>query len=442
MTPSGPAKPVSETVPRRNAEDWTAEEKLRAVFDARTLSGQALDSYLRREGLEEAQLAAWREVVLHAFDTTNGSKAKEASAAAAPLVLEGSSTRTGPTARKSRWRRIVGTLLQAVGAALLLRGMMLAWSGYSHAFPTAIQVGTGFGAAGLLLLALGHRQLVAMALWLAPFVAVVSTAAASLPEMVRVPAGPFEMGSDVFEPNERPVRRVELPAFWIDVTEVTVRAYARCVSAGACTSEGLDAYGTCNWKKPDRGDHPINCVDWSQARIYCAWAGKRLPTEAEWEKAARGTDGRLFPWGNQLPDCTRAVMEPGAAETPTPSPIADGCGRGSTWPVGSKTLGASPYGVLDLAGNVWEWVADVEDARADGRLPAPGTTAPEQSSLRIVRGGAWSYTARNLRSTLRREARSIDSNGIYGFRCARDDPERRDTPSDAPTSTDAPRGPR
>jgi formylglycine-generating enzyme len=168
---------------------------------------------------------------------------------------------------------------------------------------------------------------------------------------LRVPAGEFRRGREGNTP-------AHVPAFCIDRTEVTVAAYRACVSAGACTADHLtestcnDPFGacfvhreTCNWDKPGREDHPINCVSWNQARRYCLWAGKRLPTNLEWEKAARGTDGRIHPWGGATPTCDLAVW-------------ANGCGRYSTWPVGSKPRGASPYGALDMAGNVGEWTEE------------------------------------------------------------------------------------
>lgn len=123
-------------------------------------------------------------------------------------------------------------------------------------------------------------------------------------EMVHIPAGKFWMGckSDVdqsCEDDEKPGREVDLDAFRIDTYEVSVADYRQCVEAGACSEQNLTKYESCHWNKSDRADHPINCVDWNQARSYCQWAEKRLPSEAEWEKAARGDDGRTYPWGNE-----------------------------------------------------------------------------------------------------------------------------------------------
>ena len=235
--------------------------------------------------------------------------------------------------------------------------------------------------------------------------------------MVSVPAGEFWMGcaprdSSCFG-DEKPGRTVYLDAFRIDRTEVTVAQYAACVQDGVCSAANSDLW-TCNWGKAERDDHPINCVDWKQARTYCRWAGKRLPTGAQWEKAARGTDGRLYPWGDAKASCRMAVMDDGG----------NGCGSGGTMPVGSRPAGASPYGALDMSGNVYEWVADryAEDAyRSAGDRNPTGPTSG--GSGRAIRGGCWSYDdARYLRSSYRNRLRPEYRNGVLGFRCVRPSP--------------------
>ncbi|WP_438014403.1 SUMF1/EgtB/PvdO family nonheme iron enzyme [Sorangium sp. So ce315] len=242
------------------------------------------------------------------------------------------------------------------------------------------------------------------------------------PDMVRVPAGRFTMGSPRGGKSERPPHEVTLTrAFDIDRTEVTVAAYQRCVEAGRCTPSGLhgpratDADvaqrgALCTAADPAKAQHPVSCVDQAQAAAYCAFVGKRLPTEAEWEYAARGADGREYPWGNDPPGCAHAVVS---------RPDGQGCGARGTQDVGSAKAGASPSGALDMAGNVWEWVADgwdpaayTEGARTDPLVPATGSKG-------VLRGGSWDFSASSARSTYRlafdREAGDVST----GFRCAR-----------------------
>jgi sulfatase modifying factor 1 len=213
--------------------------------------------------------------------------------------------------------------------------------------------------------------------------------APSVAAVVTVPSGTFTMGTHG-EGESRP-RRVHVEAFEIDVTEVTVEAYQSCVAAGACAA--LTAFGTtCNVDKPALAQHPINCVDASQAETYCRWAGKRLPSEEEWEFAARGSDGRTFPWGNGEPSslaCWRRAAE----------------NRG-TCAAGAFPAGASPFGVQDMAGNLWEWTATPLNRRPD---------AP-----RVVRGGGWATTnPAELRSTLRGRWQPDERLNVVGFRCVR-----------------------
>lgn len=240
-------------------------------------------------------------------------------------------------------------------------------------------------------------------------------------EMVRVPAGPFLMGCNVrvdaeCERDEKP-RMVEVAAFRIDKTEVTVAAYAACVKAGGCSAQGLESKffddrdqgitESCNWNKPGREQHPINCVDWSHADAYCRWAKKRLPTEAEWEKAARGTDGLKYTWGNDGFG-TRLVANIADERAKRNWPYwstAPGYDDGFlfTAPVGSFVDGASPYGALDLIGNVWEWTADWE----------------KSGKTRVLRGGSWSDGPRETRTSRRVGVPPTERASHAGFRCAR-----------------------
>ena len=240
-------------------------------------------------------------------------------------------------------------------------------------------------------------------------------------DMVVVPGGEFEMGSNT-EPDEEPIRQMWVDTYWMDRTEVTVGAYEACVDEGACSEPSTGP--NCNWAQggPVAGfeAHPVNCVDWSQAEDYCAWAGggtKRLPTEAEWEKAARGTDGRTYSWGDMPePSCSHVVMNDVAAG-------GSGCGMGSTWVVGSKPQGTSPYGAQDMAGNMWEWVADWYGAYGVGETNNP--MGPPMGNGRVLRGGSWNnYNSNNFRAA-NRYGIFFPTVDIYavGMRCARTPPE-------------------
>ena len=205
--------------------------------------------------------------------------------------------------------------------------------------------------------------------------------------MTFVPAGDSVMGSPagVGDPDEVPQHTVTLDAFWIDRTEVTNRQYAACVAAGACPADHtpisfqrLDYY-----EDLDFGDYPVIYVSWDDAQAFCRWAGKRLPTEAEWEKAARGLQSWLYPWGNEL-DLSRA----NAAGV-----------RGDPVRVGSYPSGASPYGVQDMAGNVAEWTADWYGLRAYRDSPAANPAGPATGTARVVRGGSWAFYNPDVRAT-------------------------------------------
>jgi formylglycine-generating enzyme required for sulfatase activity len=219
------------------------------------------------------------------------------------------------------------------------------------------------------------------------------------PGMVYVPAGEFIMGSDQRDSDERPVHTVYLDAFYIDKTEVTNAQYRECVEAGACDTPVQTTY----YDQADYAQHPVVYVSWNDADAYCRWAGKRLPTEAEWEKAARGTDGRTHPWGEGI-DCDHAQYSE--------------CGRG-TVPAGSKPKGASPYGALNMVGNVWEWVADWYDPGYYSQSPGRNPLGPESGEGRVLRGGSWHSNQRFARCAYR-----VGGNPRYwyfyvGFRCAR-----------------------
>jgi formylglycine-generating enzyme len=233
--------------------------------------------------------------------------------------------------------------------------------------------------------------------------------------MVMVPEGWFWMGCNEkvdkgCDPDELPYHKVWLDAYQVDVSEVTVGMYRGCVDAGKC--EIPLTGGGCNWGIAGKDDHPANCVNWFNARKYCQWAGKDLPTEAQWEKAARSTDGRIYPWGNEPPTCTTAVMGYGGP----------GCGSRGTMPVCSKPKGRTVYGACDMTGNVMEWVQDPQDASFYGRSPKRNPLNPggDPSKPHCLRGGEYTYTILNfLRSSNRDGLQPRYSNYGIGFRCAK-----------------------
>jgi len=240
--------------------------------------------------------------------------------------------------------------------------------------------------------------------------------------MALVPAGTFTMGADTGgEEDEHPAHQVTLAAFYLDKTEVTNEAYKECVAASVCRPQpNHDAIGP---------KQPATFVSWDDARTYCAFRKKRLPREAEFERAIRDDDGRRFPWGNDEPTADRAVYA-----------------RGAPLDVGSKPAGRGPYGHDDLAGNVWEWMEDEYDPFAYTRPGAsegkPGTCAEiteAQNQLRrerkqgftgsnpiptvcehSIRGGAYNYGGPGLRSTNRVHHAGYFRIAVLGFRCAKD----------------------
>ncbi len=236
-------------------------------------------------------------------------------------------------------------------------------------------------------------------------------------DMVRVPAGTFVMGCSPKEKDcsseSQPKHEVRLDAFVIDTNEVTVADYRRCVKDRECDEPGSSS-DSCNWNAKGREKHPLNCVSWKQATAYCRAQGKRLPTEAEWEKAARGSDQRAFPWGNEPASCDYAVMVVASSE---------GCDRSTTWPVGSKPDGQSPFGAMDMAGNVWKWVNDWYQESYYSRTPKNGPRGPSSGTERTIRGGSWDdmLGAPAVRTTIRVGNGPSTQGRHLGFRCAKSD---------------------
>jgi formylglycine-generating enzyme required for sulfatase activity len=238
--------------------------------------------------------------------------------------------------------------------------------------------------------------------------------------MVHIAASAFTMGADLAydqaAENEKPAHSVHLSNYWIDEHEVTNAQYQRCVAAGACRPPMKCDWGTPTYGDPASSNHPVVCVGWADASAYCQWAGARLPTEAEWEKAARGTNERRFPWGDtpqadNLNLCDR--------NCPLDSRLEDADdGYARTAPAGHYPGGASPYGLLDMAGNVWEWVADWYDPGYYSTTSSRDPLGPASGAEKVSRGGSWDNTWQGVRTTARNwdipEAR-IET---VGFRCS------------------------
>lgn len=223
--------------------------------------------------------------------------------------------------------------------------------------------------------------------------------------MLYVPAGQFSMGSEDGDSDEKPVHTVTLDAFWIDRTEVTNSMYAQCVAAGACQAPDLKKFYLRRNYYSDAvyADYPVIYVSWKHAQAYCAWAGRRLPTEAEWEKAARGVNANIYPWGNTAVDGNLLDYNNNV---------------GDTTQVGAYPSGASPYGALDMSGNVWEWVNDWYAATYYQVSPASNPPGAASGSYRVLRGGSWKDDSGNVRASDRNWVNPDSILNTLGFRCA------------------------
>lgn len=235
--------------------------------------------------------------------------------------------------------------------------------------------------------------------------------------MVFVPAGSFIMGSEIGLTDEQPAHTVTLDAFGIDKTDVTNAMYSQCVQSGACNLPSDTTY----YSDPGYSNHPVVFVSWNKASAYCSWVGRRLPTEAEWEKAATwdtvANQKHVYPWGNDF-DCKKGNYSGSSCD-----------GHGKTTPVGSFPSGASPYGALDMGGDVWQWVHDAfqeVDPFSGGKTyyavsPPSNPAGPDPNSTvyRVLRGGSWKNNFGLGRSTYRLWFGLDDSYDDIGFRCAR-----------------------
>ena len=237
--------------------------------------------------------------------------------------------------------------------------------------------------------------------------------------MILVPAGPFPMGVPAGDRDggrdEYPRHQVDLDAFYIDKHEVTNGRYRQFVKAtGHRIPQHPKNPARTLWKGDQVSEavaeRPVVNVDWHDAAAYCAWAGKRLPTEAEWEKAAKGTEDRRFPWGNVEPTAKHLNFN------------QQWIGEKTLMPVGSYEAGKSPYGVYDMAGNVWEWVADWYDPAYYEKSPAKNPPGPVTGTDKVLRSSGWAVETPLVRIFTRVKSDPLIRNESTGFRCAMDAP--------------------
>jgi formylglycine-generating enzyme required for sulfatase activity len=284
---------------------------------------------------------------------------------------------------KRRWRFLAGLVAAACWSALFAAGSTAAGAGVRPWRPAVATVPAGFFVMGS-----GDGDIA--------FVA----------EMCAAERGPVESCEPEMFRDEMPAHRVYLDAFRIDTAEVSRRAFRRCVLNNRCAPSRIGATD----ERTGRPEQPVTGVTWMEAREYCEWTGGALPTEAQWERAARGSDGRRFPWGRVF---NSRIANHGGPDGPDP---IDGFRFAA--PVDAFEAGASPYGLLNMAGNAWELTADryAFDAYRGGVRVNP--TGPEKGEGRVVRGGSWQSPAYALRVTQRGQIGPRESRADVGFRCA------------------------
>ena len=225
--------------------------------------------------------------------------------------------------------------------------------------------------------------------------------------LVYIPEGEFLMGSadtdELAQVMEKPQHSVFLDAYWIDQTEVTNKQYRPCIEAGVCQPPPFTTMYNSYLNDSEFDDYPVVFVSWDDAQAYCSWVGRRLPTEAEWEKAARGTDGRIYPWGDDAPNDDLLTFN-GKFDLPQM--------------VKSHPGGVSPYGVYDMAGNVWEPVSDWFDHEYYSKSPSTNPTGPDSGNRHAVRGGGHRNGDQYVRSAYRLRPYSNEAFNDGGVRCA------------------------
>ena len=254
--------------------------------------------------------------------------------------------------------------------------------------------------------------------------------------LLYVPAGEFTMGSDADDTlaecqkfrsdcqrggftDEEPLHSVHVDDFWIDQTEVTNAMYAKCVADGIC-KEPTDKWSYSHpsyYDNPEFDRYPVIFVDWNMAKTYCEWAGRRLLTEAEWEKAARGENASVYPWGDTFDGSLVNFCDTNCTFDDGNKSFNDGFA--DVAPVGSYPSGKSVYGALDMAGNVWEWVADWYGARFYSNSPFSNPLGPASGQYRVLRGGSWYSNINFVRSADRLGHPPTNSDFFIGFRCSR-----------------------
>jgi formylglycine-generating enzyme required for sulfatase activity len=250
--------------------------------------------------------------------------------------------------------------------------------------------------------------------------------------MLYIPGGPFTMGSSTGENSDAaPAHRVCVNGFYIDRFEVTNAQFEQFVDAAGYVTEAertATSSDSPTWRHPFGAEsdaqqipeHPVICVSWNDAQAYARWANKRLPSEAEWEKAARGKDGRLFPWGNTSPGSGANVNVADTSASFKWGANSFNDGYRTTAPVGSFPAGESAYGVEDMAGNVWEWCSDWWDSAYYKKAPADNPVGPEIGEHKVIRGGSWFYHLDGAQATHRMYFRPDGNSTAIGFRCALD----------------------